>query len=301
MSRRIATASALALVASLVASSPASASSDAVADARADYDAAAAAYDRREYAVAAARFARADALVPNARTLQLAMASALLASDAALAMNLADRAEARPPSPVLAELSRKIRAKHSAAAGRIRFACPPPAECRATVDGERVDAAHARWVSPGRHQVELADGDARVAREVRLAAGDAITITLQGARAGRDAEGERAPGVGARDETAHRAGISPAFFWTGLGLTGAAVVAATAFTVETANRHGEFVARPSLEAARAGEGAQLRARVAWGAAGALAVATVAAGVFADFGPARVGLGPGALFVAGELR
>lgn len=242
---------ALVLALSSLPSARAAEATDDVSRARADYAAGAAAYDRNDYATAAVRFARADERVPNTQVLRLAMAAALLGSDANLGMALARRAEERATQGVndggLAELARKLRARFE------DDVTPEPAPA--------------------------------------------------------DAEPESAPAP--PPPSGGSPGLSPAFFWTGVGLTGAAAVTATILTVVVADKHDTFVAQPSPDTASAGAAAQDRARGVWIAAGALAVATGVVAFFTDFRAATpkaaaraarwdVGVGPGAAAVRGTF-
>ncbi|MBX3219377.1 MAG: hypothetical protein KF795_02590 [Labilithrix sp.] len=279
---------------------------DDVAEARADYDAAAAAYDREDYATAAARFARADERSPDPRALQLAMAAALLASDAALAMNLVDRSEARggeQTSSSIASLARQLRARFENRAARVRLVCAT--SCSATLDGA-VMPSSSRWVAPGRHVIafDAADGS-HLEIALALAAGQTIDVPVDAPDAARALDDRRAPTPSARE----RRGPAPAFFWAAAGATAAAAGVATVFTVVLEGRHDDFVARPSAETAAAGDRAQTNARVAWAVTGALAVTTGVLALLTDFGGARtarargprVALGWSGLSIAGRFE
>ena len=287
---------------------------DDLAEARADYDAGAAAYDRKDYRTAADRFARADERVPNGRALQLAMAAALLASDAPLAMNLVERAESRAGEREIADLSRKLRARFGRAAGRIRFVCMQT--CTAEVDGAAVDANRSRWVAPGTHSVVLRTEGSQVQREVAVGAREIVSVTIDDAMPGESAstrtsepepvesaeEAPRSPGV----EPQRDRGLPPFVFWSTVVLGGVAAGTATALTIDVANRHADFVEAPSAQGSREGEAAQTRARVMWGVTGVLAVAAVVVGLNTDFAGSsgtalRLDVGPGGVHVAGRFR
>lgn len=289
---------ALACAVHLVAASSASPAraADPVVEARADYDAAAAAYDRADYATAAIRFARADERVPNPRALRLAMAAALLASDAGLAMNLVERSDERARGkahdPAVTELTRKLRRRFEPAAGRIRVSCPVGAECRPSVDGDSVDAARARWFTAGQHVVtlETGAGAAPMTRKVMVRAGETLEVAFAGPSAESTATvvvPRLVPPATTRDDARTpapgRTGLSPAVFWAGIAATGIAAGTSTILTTVVANRHDDFVARPSAETAEAGTAAQTRARVAWTVTGAFAITTVVLAVLTDFG------------------
>ena len=260
---------------------------DDLAEARADYDAAAAAYDRAEYAVAAVRFARADARAPNPRAIRLAMASALQISDAALAMNLVERSELRARTsaldPAVVELARKLRARFEAAAARLHASCAPEAACRASVDGEALDPTLLRWVVPGKHVVSFDAGGAPITHEVEVRAGERREVPMGMPTAPTPPPSvTRAAPEPPPPPTA--TGLAPAFFWSGVAVTGVTIAFASVLTVVVGNRHDDFVAQPSRATADAGESAQTRARIVWVAAGALAVTTVVLGLFTDFAP-----------------
>lgn len=292
----------LLLVGTSAADARATDGTDDVTEARADYDAAAAAYDRKDYATAAERFARADERVPNPRALQLAMAAALQGSDPALAMNLVERSEARErgSSPSVAELARKLRERFEKSASRVRLVCT--STCSATLDGVTT-AAGLRWVAPGRHLVafDATDGS-HVEVALELAPGETIDVPVDSPDAARTFDTRRAA-------PPERRGIAPAFFWAAAGATVASAGVATLFTVILGQRHDDFVERPSAETAAAGESAQTRVRVAWAMTGALAVTTGVLALFTDFGGARttgdrgprVAIGPGGISFAGHFE
>ncbi len=260
---------------------------DDLAEARADYDAAAAAYDRAEYAIAAVRFARADARAPNARALRLAMASALQISDAALAMNLVERSELRARTsslePAAIELARKLRVRFEGAVARLHASCAPEVTCRASVDGEALDPALVRWVLPGKHVVSFDAGAAPITREVEVRAGERLDVPM-----GTPSASSSSPTPPPISKLAVEAppprssGLAPAFFWSGVAVTGVTVAFASVLTVVVGNRHDDFVAQPSRAAADAGDSAQTRARIVWAAAGAFAATTVVVGLLTDF-------------------
>lgn len=284
------------LALALAATSAGRARADDVAEARADYDAGAAAYDRHEYDLAAARLARADERVPNARALMLAMAAALQASDPGLAMELADRAERRAHDRATGDLAKKLRARFEARAGRLRFACAAPA-CEVEIDGVEVDATRPRWVRPGTHAVVIVRGELRETREVDVAAGTVVDIDADGRAA--LAEAPPAPPVPER-------GLPRAVLWSSIALTGVSAAAATMLTVDLVRRHDAFVESPSAQAARDGDAAQTRTRVAWGITGVLAIATVIVGLETDFAERgstalRVDVDPSGVRVAGRFH
>jgi len=286
-----------------------SARADDLSEARADYDAGAAAYDRKDYRTAAERFARADERVPNGRALQLAMAAALLASDAPLAMNLVERGATRTNEREIADLSQRLRARFAGSAGRLHFACMQA--CNADVDGAPVDANRPRWVAPGRHAVVLRTDAARVEREVSVRAGETVALAIDEASAPpSDATSSSvAPGpapTSAPQPSRADRGLPPVIFWSTVALAGIGAATSTVMTIDVARRHEDFVAAPSAEASRDGEAAQTRTRIAWGVTGVLALAAVVVGLKTDFGGSsgtalRLDVGPGGVLARGRFR
>lgn len=261
---------------SLVASA---ARADAVEDARKDYEAGAAAYDRRDWPTAAARFSRADERVPNPRALQLAMASATHLTDAPLAMSLVERAEQRASDGALAELARRLRTRFAKGVGHVRVVCP--SKCEASVNG-REGLSH--WLAPGSYRVRFESGE----RDVVVAAGSEVEVSPPAP----------APSVATPVEPHTPApmidkpvpppppehhGLRPWAFWAGVGLTGAAAVTAGALTFVSKSRHDDFVAMPNEMTQAEGEAAQTRAAIAWSVTGALFLTTAVIALFTDFG------------------
>jgi len=300
------------LLAAFVASawSPAARADEASKQARADYDAGAAAYQRKDYAAAAKSFARADERVPNSRALQLAMAASLSSSDGVLGMELVERAETRAVDGALADLAQRLRKRFAGSAGKIRLMCPPDIPCRATVDDNKerqLEHGRTLWVAPGKHVAHLQATNLQAAhasenergnavdREVTVAAGATADVTASSAdlappiaavASGADArktsrETTVQPPAEILPER-HSTGIAPVYFWTSLGVTAAAAATATVFTVMTKQRHDDFVASPSQQTADDGQSAQTRARIVWGITGAFAATTIVLAAVTDF-------------------
>ncbi|MBX3228972.1 MAG: hypothetical protein KIT84_41425 [Labilithrix sp.] len=252
------------------------ASADAVAEARVDYEAGAAAYDKKDWGTAAVRFSRADERVPNPRALQLAMASALHLTDAALAMSLVERAEARAVDGSLAELARRLRQRFAKDAARLRVLCK--SECKPSLDGHEIAAPSTHWLAPGAHRVEAAGFE----KELKLTGGADVEVVVPPPPP--PPPPARAPVVAPPEPAAEeRHGLRPWVFWTSAGVTGAAAATSTVLTIVSGQRHDDFVANRSPETAAAGEAAQTRSTVAWVATGGLLVATVIIAILTDFG------------------
>ena len=272
----------------------------ATAEAREAYDRAAKAYDSKDYRSAAGDFARADARAPNARALELAMASALLANEPALGMDLVDRAERRAVDGALAQLAQKLRAKFAPLVGRVRIVCPERRSCRASIEGRAMDDHEPTHVLRGVHAVEvLLDDGLRFTRSLEVPSGGEVVLDL--------ASPPSAPKVARPIEptVAEKRGISPVFFATSAGFAAVGLGTSLGLTVATKGKHDTFVASPSAATADAGAEMQTAARVAWSITGALVVVSVVAAVFTDFGspkagPVALGLGPGAVAFSGRF-
>jgi hypothetical protein len=271
---------------------------DKIADARADYEAGASAYDRKDYANAATRFSRADEKVPNARALQLAMASALHLSDPSLAMNLVERAESRSSDGALQELARRLRQRFGSEAGRIRVTCPSSG-CHPSIDGKPFDPALPRWVAPGPHHVQVrGDAGGVLEKDVRVTPGGTIELAPTAEELASPASPTPPAAEAASSEVApatelppaqhppvapaERHGLSPIFFWSGVAVTGAALATASVLTIIAANRHDEFVANRGPETAQAGEVAQTNAAIGWAVTGGFLLTTLVFALITDF-------------------
>lgn len=269
---------------------------DATAEAGEAYDVGARAYDAKDYAKAAWYFAMADERLPSARALELAMASALLAGDASLGMDLAVRAERRAVDGTLARLARELRAKLGARVGSVTLVCTTGPSCRGELDGRALLPGLPRHAPAGRRTVRITAADGTEARvEVEVTAGrDAVALEPDPSpspRAVAEAPRERPTGSS-----------SKVLFGAALGLVATSATVATVLTVHTSNLHDDFRAAPSQATADAGSEAQTAARIAWGATGVLAAASMVLFVLTDFGPSapRVAVGPGHVRLVGRF-
>ena len=259
---------------------------DATADAGEAYDLGARAYDAKDYTRAAWHFALADEHVPSARALELAMASALLAGDASLGMDLVVRSERRAVDGTLARLARELRGKLGGRVGSVTLTCIEGQSCRGDLDGRTLVPGLPRHAPPGRHIVRIT-GTVTTGTD---------TVALEPAR--------RSPRPATTDEPRGRpAGTtSKVLFGVAVGLVATSATVASVLTVHTANLHDEFRAAPSQASSDAGSEAQTAARIAWGATGVLAAASVVLFVVTDFGSSapRVAVGPGHLALVGRF-
>lgn len=280
----MASATHLAIIAFFVARA---AAADSVTEARTDYEAGAAAYDRKDWATAAVRFGRADERVPNPRALQLAMASALHLTDASLAMGLVERAEARAVDGSLADLAKRLRVRFGKEVGRVRILCAK--ECHPTIDGHDVPAPSTQWLTPGVHRVKSTS----FVMELLVTGGADLEVTVPAPAPLAEEPPRPAPPPPpppppppslnpVPPTTEERHGLAPWVFWSGLGVTTTAAAGATFLTVMSNARHDEFLANRNAETAAAGETAQTRATIAWACTGGLLVATVVIAILTDF-------------------
>ncbi len=269
---------------------------DRFAQASAAYDRGAAAYDSGRFADAAAELARADALVPNATTLALALRAAMRIDDPVLVMTLVERAELRPPDGALLGASRTARDRFEKRTGRLTIVCPPPRECSAEVDGAVVKVGATLWTTAGDHTIDLharASG-ALEHRTVHVDAGASIEahpLPLAEPPSplplpGRPVEQRDTPKPAGRQPASR--GLSPAWFWIGAGASVVlgGVSAASAF--ETKNRYAAYTANPTQDGRSAGLASELRTNVLFGVTAAAAVATAGLGLFAVRWSARGG-------------
>lgn len=238
--------------------------------ARTLYNDGAAAYEQEKWAQAAHSFARADAAAPNAVALALAIESATLAGDAVLAMSLVDRARTRPHEVKLDEAVRLAEKKLAGKTGRIRVKCP--SLCDVVVDGEALPSGEVARVLAGERAVKI-----RVARQPNDER--RVTVAADGLL-----EIEYAPP--AQPASPAASGLSPAWFFVGLGATALAGAGAIASGADTASKHDGFVragcAGPVHAdcdgAANDGKAAETRTNVLIGVTGALAAASAAVGI-----------------------
>jgi hypothetical protein len=269
-----------------------------VTSASAEYQAGAAAYDKKDYTTAAQHLSRADEMVPNPTVLKLAMVSCLNINDsdpaiAPLAMSLVERAEQRGADAPLAQVAKKLRQKYADAAGRVKVTCPAGLKCQATVDGKDVEMGIVRWVTPGTHKVQVrADNGGGATSDVRVNAGGSITVTptekeLAPPANASPTEPTTAPAAATSpvppDKVEASEGLPPIYFWLGAGATVVGAGVTTVFALQNSARHEEFLRDRSDENLRAaGDAAQLRMGAAAVVTGALLVSTVVLFLLTDF-------------------
>jgi hypothetical protein len=291
-------AGAIAVATASAAGSARADDADVAAAARAAYDRGKAAFEAKRYAEAANAFARADALAPNAVALASALKVAALADDPALAMTLAERAEQRAGvgEEALAA-ARKLREKFASRAGKLTVRCA--SACTATVDAEAFPVDRPRWVTAGAHALEVSAGGATTKQTI-VVEGEK-SVEWQAPTMGPQAAPNPVPSVEMGPQAApnpapplaapvakgppvaapapETSGISPAWFFVGLGVT-AAVGGVTLWSgLDTLSKHSDFVEGRTLDPSD-GKAAQMRTNVLIGVTAGAGVATAAIGIFA---------------------
>ena len=267
------------IAASLVCSAGV-ARADDVQAARAAYDRGAAAYDAREYTVATTELARADELTPNDVVLELALKAAAKGDDARLGMRLVLRAESRKPSGALAVAASAARDALATKVGTITPSCPGSAKCTATIDAGDVPVGQPTLVLVGTHRVVLvSDGGVREGFDARVDPTVNVEVKASAPRV--------VPPIGPKEASpvVASSGLSPTWFWIGLGVSAALGGVTIGSAVDTKNKHDDFLASPSNHRQDSGESAQLRTTVFAGVTAASAVATALLGaVFVQWSP-----------------
>jgi hypothetical protein len=246
------------------------------------YEDGVAAADRGDHAAAAKDFARADELSPNPVALGAALDAAVAADDGVLAMELVQRAEDRAVEGAAAASAEAAKSKFRGRVGRIRIAC---VDCEAKVDGVEAPVNRARWIEVGTHTVTFWKDGAEVdRRSVKVEGDKTAKVSPHDPSAGAPEAEEAASGTAAAAapaaaQTAVSSKLSPAWFWTAAGITGAMAIGTIASGVDTVQQHSDFLLHPTDEGARAGQAADSRTQILLGTTAAFAVGTAALGVF----------------------
>ena len=242
------------------------------------YERGATAYDAGDYATAARELARADALVPNAVALELALRSAARADDAPFAMLLVERAEQRQGTGTLAQTATETRNAFVTRVAVLQVHCPARRACRASMDGEPIAIGVRRWVKPGDHAIELTVDNKLESRHVRVEPQQELSVESAVAPAPEPVFPPIAPAVQPEPD----GGLSPWWFWGGVALTAVAGGVLIWSAVDTKNKYDTFqqAEPPTLAMQEDGEAAKLRTNIFVGITSALGVATAAFGIFA---------------------
>jgi hypothetical protein len=253
------------LVASLMLTMPHVALADGD-DARTLYETAARAYEAKDFAMAAKSFARADALKPNALALKLALASALQADDPVLAEELALHAEQRDSSADVQDLARSAHRMAKGRVGKVKIACASPPTCVAEVAERRARDGEIVVVKRGRVEVRFTAASGRVST-VALDAGDGEVLAREAP------DPSVAPTAAPPSAQKAPTGLSPVFFFVGVGVT-AALGGVTAVSGIDANaKYDDFATHRTVETRDPAKSAELRTNVLLGGAIVAALAT----------------------------
>lgn len=294
---------------------------DAATEAHEAYDRGTRAYRRGDYPTAAREYAAADALSPNPVALQAALDAAVLADDPVLGEELIDRAKGAPRTNALALTILTAQRKFARRTGRIHVACGAGA-CIASIDGAAIDPARPVIVRVGAHTVIVESGGAATTRDVTVGPDEVIEVApaAGGATATATATAPTtapaaatAPAPATAPAAAPNAesprGISPVWFYVGLGATAIAGAATIVSGIDTANQHSHFANRgcggavPPLGCdtlASNGQSAQTRTNVLLGVTAGFAVLTAVTPFFVRWHDTRVGVSPAGVTVAGRF-
>jgi hypothetical protein len=276
---------------------------DAVSSPREAYERGTQAWKSGDKQAAAYWYARADALEPSDRALGAALRAARAADLPALGMALSERARRSNVSKDVAALAAETRAIHAKRAGRIHVTCRTTEDCKTRVDGG--PAPEGGWVEVGRHEVswtcptgvKIETVDVETEGEAKLEASCPEWAQTEPEAAPLPPEpvaSASGPPLRAAPPSPHSSpapppashGLSPTWFWVGVGVTAVLGAATTWSGLDAQRKHDDFVATGRRDAALRDDGtsAQTRTNLLVVGTGLAALATVSLGLFAvDFG------------------
>lgn len=269
------------------------------------YDRGVRAHAAGDFATAARAFAEADTIAPSTAAIEGALESAMKADDEVLGTELLDRAAQRPVDPALAKTLDAAKKRFAGRTGKIRVDCQLATKCIASVDGVATDAWRAIIVKVGAHHVVVQrDGD-RFERLVEIGPDAIVAVSPEPPQ-----EQHRPDGP---EPTPPKPGISPAWFFVGLGVTAVLGGFTTWSGLDAVKKHDEFESAgcgiggqgvvPSDCASRAddGEAAKTRTNLGLALTGVAAAVTVATGAFfVRWSSAPAGTG-GVAMIGGSFR
>ncbi len=239
---------AAAAVSAMVLASPTAAGqSDLHSQAAKLFEQGVAARARGQHQEAASRFAAADARSANSAALLAAMKAALLAEDAVLAMQLADRAARDLDDDALGSAAVALRDRFGKRCGRMTVRCT---DCTLRIDGAPAAVNLSHWVLVGEHQLLIRHGTRSRDQSVYVNAGRALQV--QGAPLRPRMATATEPSTKAREPR----GVAAAWFWLSLGATAGFGFATVASAIDAVELHADFVQSPSARAERSGRAAQ---------------------------------------------
>lgn len=268
-----------------------------LARARDAYDRGVKAESRGDHASASRAFAEADMLAPSVASLEAALESAMRADDAPLGAELLERAEARVTDAGLAKTLDAARKRFTSRTGKVRVDCGFASTCLVAVDGTARDAARAVHVTVGAHTVMVERDGVRLDRLVDVRAGDVVLLAPE-------EKGVTPPPVPpVPPKPPAERGISPVWFFVGLGVTAAVGGATIASGLDTSSKNDAFarecgsagsgpVPGDCADRASTGESADTRTNVLLGVTAGLAALTGVTAFFVRWSsPRSTGLVP----------
>jgi hypothetical protein len=250
--------------------------------ARLAYDRGTAAFRAGQYAVAAREYDRADQLAPHPVALRWALVASVQAGDAVLGMTLVDRAAGRAADPELEVAVSQARAALEHTVAGLTLRCPPRVVCSASVDGQPVPTGERSYLLPGVHAVEIRAAGHATRRSLTLAPGAREEVVGEPPPAPASPAPAAAPHHAAADAPAPAAaaGISPVWFFVGVGAT-AVLGGVTVWSgIDTVDRNDAYLATRDQAGFDDGRAAQTRTNVLVGVTAASAVATALVGILA---------------------
>ena len=242
---------------------PRSAATDLAKEA---YDRGTAAYEAKDFRLAAREFAHADELAPNAVALQAALDAAVQADDPLLGMDLADRATRDGGTTALHAAADAARLRFADRVGSIVVRCVSTS-CAPTVDGAPILATTPHRVLAGGHDIAIAfDERASIRRSVVVHGKSVIEVVA--------------------DRTAS-SGLAPTWFFVGIAGTAVLSGLTIASAIDTSRLHDRFGSSNCGAVSTAGcsdlgsrgASAQNRTNVLLGVSAAFGVGTVLTGLF----------------------
>jgi len=260
----------------------ASAADDSVARAKEAYDRGVRAHAAGDHRSAARAFAEADALAPSTASIEAALESAMKADDVVLGAELVERTSQRSVDAAAAKVVDAAKKQFAGRTGKIRVECNFATRCLASVDGAASDAWHAIVVPIGAHSVVVQRDDERFDQLVDVGAESVVVV-----RGPVPFRREASPPQ--RDTSS--AGLSPVWFFVGVGVTAALGGMTVLSGLDTVHQHDRFASdgcslgstgpRPADCDSRAtdGQSAKTRTNVLLAVTGVAAIATAITGAF----------------------
>lgn len=280
-----------------------------IARARAAYDRGKRAHAAGDHVAAARAFAEADALVPEAASLEAAIESSMRADDAVLGAELLDRGASRTVDASLEKTMSNARARFAGRTGIVKAECASQTPCLVSIDGVASDGMRPVHVKIGPHSVVVQRGSERIERLVDVGAGATVIVPPPppGTTPTPPAPPPRTPAPAPPpppETNAPSTGLSPTWFVIGVGATAVAGGFALINGLDALSKHDRFEQGGCLTTstgprasdcnaiASEGTAAQTRTNLGIVLGSVFAVATTALGIWAiqwrDGTTARVG-------------